>query len=112
MAATATACQAAWLRRILADMKQTQEKSIIIFCDNQSTIAMTKNSVYHSRTRHIETRHHFIRELVANGNVGIDPKPNTNDQIADLFTKPLPPKKFTYLRELLGVGNFYIKGEC
>ena len=65
MVVTAPACQAFWLQRIMDDMNQTQVEATTIYCDNQSTIAMTKNSIYHSRTRHIETRHNFIRELFA-----------------------------------------------
>ncbi|KAG8502460.1 hypothetical protein CXB51_000380 [Gossypium anomalum] len=104
MAVTAAAYQAVWIRRILDDLKQTQVEATTIYCDNQSTIAMTKNLVYHSRTRHIETRHHFIRELVAKGDIKME-YCCTEEQVADLFTKPLSPKKFVYLRELLGVGE-------
>ncbi|KAL0438667.1 UNVERIFIED_CONTAM: Retrovirus-related Pol polyprotein from transposon TNT 1-94 [Sesamum latifolium] len=67
MAVSLAACQAIWLRRILGDMKQHQEKDTTILCDNQSTISMTKNPVHHNRTRHIDTRHHYIRELVNEG---------------------------------------------
>eukprot|EP00252_Welwitschia_mirabilis_P001835 TRINITY_DN11789_c0_g1_i1.p1 TRINITY_DN11789_c0_g1~~TRINITY_DN11789_c0_g1_i1.p1 ORF type:complete len:135 (-),score=21.87 TRINITY_DN11789_c0_g1_i1:11-415(-) len=109
MAVTAVACQAIWMRKILGDIKQTQMEATTIYCDNQSTIAMAKNPVHYNRTRHIETRHHFIRELVRKGEIEYY---STNDQLADLFTKPLQTKKFMYLRELLGVGSFYIKGEC
>ena len=56
MAVTATSFQTVWLRRILDDMNQTQVEATTIYCDNQSTIAMTKNPFYHSRTRQIETR--------------------------------------------------------
>ncbi|GKU96667.1 hypothetical protein SLEP1_g9878 [Rubroshorea leprosula] len=89
----AAACQATWTRRILEDMKQLQVQPTKIFCDNQSTIAMKKNPVFHSRTRHIETRHHFIRELVASGGVEVV-HCNSKDQVADIFTKPLPLDKF------------------
>ena len=103
-AVTSTACQAVWLRRILEDMKQHQPEATIIHCDNQSTIAMTKNPMYHNRTRHIDTRHHFIRELVSKGSIKIL-YCATNEQLADIFTKPVPSDKFFYFRELLGVVN-------
>ncbi|XP_057246814.1 secreted RxLR effector protein 161-like [Beta vulgaris subsp. vulgaris] len=64
VAATSAACEAVWLRRILDDLQQTSEEPTTIYCDNMSAIAMTKNPVFHSRTKHIEIRHHFIRELV------------------------------------------------
>ncbi|KAI9170383.1 hypothetical protein LWI28_027097 [Acer negundo] len=69
MAATSASCQTVWLRRILEDMKQHQKVSTVVHCDNQSTIAMARNSIFHSRTRHVETRHHFIRELVDKGSI-------------------------------------------
>ena len=63
--ATASAtCQIVWLRRILTNLKEKQDEATIMFCDNKSTITMTKNLVFHGRTKHIEIRHHFIRELV------------------------------------------------
>ena len=56
------ACEAIWLRRILSDMQQSEEMPTIIHCDNILAIAMTKNPVFHSRTKHIEIHHHFIRK--------------------------------------------------
>ena len=72
---------------------------------------MTKNPVYHSHSRHIETRHHFIREQVAKGSIKIA-YCSTNEQLVDLFTKALPVANFEYLRNMLGVVNFSIMGEC
>ena len=54
MAATSLVCQAIWLRRIMEDLGQKQEGATDIFCDNQATIAMSKNPVYHGRTKHID----------------------------------------------------------
>ena len=110
MAVTSAACQAVWLRRILEDMKQHQKVSTVVHCDNQSTIAMTRNSVFHNRTRHIETRHHFIRELVDKGSIKMY-YCSTDEQLADILTKPLGSEKFVYFRDMLGVVNFCIKGE-
>ena len=87
-------------------MNQTQVEVITIYCDNQSTIAMTKNLIYHSRTRHIETCYHFLRELVAKEDIKME-YCNTSEQVVDVFIKPLPLKKFMDLRDLLGVGDFY-----
>ena len=64
VSATSAACEAVWLRRILKDLQQKTEDTTTIYCENISAIAMTKNPVFHSRTKHIEIRHHFIRELV------------------------------------------------
>jgi hypothetical protein len=92
---TSTACQAVWLRRILEDMKQHKQEATIIHRDNQSTIAMTKNPMSPSRTRH-----HFIRELVDKGSIKMS-YCGTDDQLTDIFTKPVPSDKFIRFRDML-----------
>ena len=69
MAITTIACQAIHLHRILENMKQPQIKVTTILCDNELTIAMTKNPIYHNHTRQINTHQHFIRELVTKGSI-------------------------------------------
>ncbi|XP_058202737.1 uncharacterized protein LOC131317181 [Rhododendron vialii] len=56
--------QAIWLRRILEDVGEKQGEATPILCDNKFAIVMTKNPIYHSRTKHIAIKHHFIREAV------------------------------------------------
>ena len=102
MAATSAACQTVWLRRILADLKEKQDEATIMFCDNKSTIAMTKNPVFHGRTKHIEIRHHFIRELVAKKEIKLEYR-STEEQVADIFTKAPSREKFFKFRKMLGV---------
>ena len=60
IAATDAVCEAIWLRRLLSDLQQKIKEPTVICCDNMSAIAMTKNPVFHARTKHIELRHHFI----------------------------------------------------
>eukprot|EP00253_Pinus_taeda_P018632 PITA_18632 len=67
VAATAVACQAVWIRRMLRSLCQEQTKGTVILCDNSSAIALSKNSVFHKRTKDIDTKFHYIRELVNNG---------------------------------------------
>ncbi|XP_058004738.1 retrovirus-related Pol polyprotein from transposon RE1 isoform X1 [Hevea brasiliensis] len=110
LSSSEVACQTIWLRRILGDMKLHQKEATTIFCDNQSTIAMTKNPIHHSHARHIDTRHHFIRELVVEGSITIEHY-NSQEQVADLFTKSLSFEKFVYFRDKLGVVDFCIKGK-
>lgn len=97
IAATDAACEAVWLRRILSDVEQKQEAPTTIFCDNNSTIAMTKNPVFHARTKHIELRHHFIRDLVSDKKIQLK-FINTNEQLADGFTKAVSSGKIEQLR--------------
>eukprot|EP00253_Pinus_taeda_P025063 PITA_25063 len=69
VAAIATACQAVWLRRVLRDLSHEQENGTTIYCDNNSAIGLSKNSVFHKRTKHIDTKFHFIHELVNTGEI-------------------------------------------
>ncbi|KAA0058958.1 retrovirus-related Pol polyprotein from transposon TNT 1-94 [Cucumis melo var. makuwa] len=64
-AATLATCQAIWLRRMLTELQHEQEGASVIFCDNKAMISMTKNLTFHSRTKHIDIRFHFIGDLVA-----------------------------------------------
>jgi len=65
----ATMCQAVWMRRMLRDLHHDQEGTTIIFCDNTSAISLSKNYVFHKRTKHIDAKYHFIRELINNGEI-------------------------------------------
>ena len=70
--------------------------------DNQSTIAMAKSSVRHKRTKHIDIKHHFIRETVQTGKITLSYCP-TAEMLADIFTKQLPKTQFEKLRNRLGM---------
>ena len=67
VATTATVCQAVWMRRMLRYLCHEQDKGTTIYCDNSSAITLSKNSIFHKRTKHIDAKFHFIRELVNNG---------------------------------------------
>ncbi|GJV01624.1 hypothetical protein Tco_1335193 [Tanacetum coccineum] len=72
-----------------------------IFCDNTSAIALSNNSVLHSRTKHIDIRYHFIRDHILKGDIELHFVP-TDLQLADIFTKPLAEPSFTTLVAELG----------
>ena len=55
------------LRRILEDIKEKQNEAIDLLCDNKSAIVIAKNYIFHSRTRHIEVKYHFIKEAILDG---------------------------------------------
>ena len=90
-----------WMQKLLHDYGICQEH-LTIYCDNTSAINIFKNPVQHSRTKHIEIRHHFIRELVEDGTLTLE-FIYTDDQKADMFTKPLDSKRFEFLRQNIGV---------
>jgi hypothetical protein len=71
-------------------------------CDSTSAISVAKNLVLHSKTKHIEVRHHFLRDNVEKGMITLIHVP-THDQLADIFTKPLDQATFTRLQGELGV---------
>ena len=73
-----------------------------LFCDNESPIKIADNPVQHSRTKHIEIRHHFIRGHVAKGDIDLF-HVNTEKQLADIFTKPLDEARFRELRHELNI---------
>jgi hypothetical protein len=70
--------------------------------DNQSAIALSKNPVLHDRSKHIDTRFHFLRVCVDEGAVRLA-FVSTQGQLADVLTKALGRTKFQELRELIGV---------
>ena len=78
------------------------QKHLTIYCDNTNAINISKNPTQHSRTKHIEIRHHFIRELIEDGTLTLE-FIHTDDQKADLFTKPLDGRRFEFLRQNIGV---------
>jgi len=88
IAAAYCACQCIWLRRVLKQLCHKGEKSTLIQCDNNSTIKLSKNPVFHGRSKHIDIRFHFLRDLTKDKVVQLS-YCNSQDQVADIMTKPL-----------------------
>ncbi|GJV03887.1 hypothetical protein Tco_1337456 [Tanacetum coccineum] len=93
--------QILWMRSQLKDYGFLFNK-IPLYCDNKSAIALSCNNVQHSRSKHIDIRHHFIREQVENGVVELY-FVETNYQLADILTKALPRERFEFLLPRLGM---------
>jgi hypothetical protein len=70
--------------------------------DNKSAISLCKNPIYHDRSKHIDTQFHFIRDCVEEGRVEVE-HIGTNNQLADILTKPLGKVKFLELQERIGL---------
>nr|GEU44722.1 copia protein [Tanacetum cinerariifolium] len=92
--------QALWMKQALVDYGIRLD-DLPIMCDNRGAIDLSKNPVQHSRTKHINIRHHFLHDNVQKGNISIE-KVSSEDNIADILTKPLKREPFNYLR--LGLG--------
>lgn len=90
-----------WLKRFAEELGFPQD-AVEIFCDSQSAIALSKNAVYHEKTKHVATKYHFIRDLIAAGEVQVV-KISTDYNPADIFTKVLPVFKFREALKLLRV---------
>ncbi|WKA06777.1 hypothetical protein VitviT2T_024661 [Vitis vinifera] len=102
VAAASCACQGVWMRRVLEKLGHSQGKCTTVLCDNNSTIKLSKNPVMHGRSKHIDVRFHFLRDLTREGVVELK-HCGTQEQVADIMTKPLKLDVFLKLRELLGV---------
>ncbi|GKA26501.1 hypothetical protein Tco_0712610 [Tanacetum coccineum] len=96
-----TACQQAlWMKQDLIDY-DVRLDDVPIMCDNKG-VDLSKNPVQHSRTKHIEIRHHFLRDNVQKGHISIEKVPSV-DNIADILTKPLK-RESKNLSNVLGLG--------
>ncbi|GJU98075.1 retrovirus-related pol polyprotein from transposon TNT 1-94 [Tanacetum coccineum] len=95
--------QILWMRSQLTDYGFAFNK-IPLYCDNHSAIALCYNNVQHSRSKHIDIQHHFIREQVEKGVVELY-FVTTDYQLADIFTKALPRERFEFLLPRLGMKN-------
>ncbi|GJR82053.1 hypothetical protein Tco_0152838 [Tanacetum coccineum] len=88
--------QALCMKQVLVDYDIKLDE-IPVLCDIKGSIGLSINPVLHSRTKHIEIRHHFLRDNVQKGNISIE-KVSSEDNIADILTKPLKREPFNLLR--------------
>ena len=88
--------------KILTDLKQKHRGATEIYCDNKSAVAMSKNPVFHGKTKHIKIKYHFDREAEKEKEVDLI-HCNYEEQVADIMTKPLNLDAFLKICDLLGV---------
>ncbi|GJY12055.1 hypothetical protein Tco_0381364 [Tanacetum coccineum] len=103
IAATATATQALWLKRLLSKLTHTQEEKITIQVNNKSAIALMKNPVFHGRSKHIDTKYHFIRECVEKEDIQSRIRLYGEYQKADILHKGIRRINFLFKRQLIGL---------
>ena len=101
VAAASCCAQLLWMRQTLKDYGVTCDK-VPLLCDNQSAIKISLNPVQRSKTKHIDIRHHFIREHIKLGDIEVH-FIHTEEQLADIFTKPLDEARFLELRHELNI---------
>ncbi|WJX48823.1 hypothetical protein P8452_35337 [Trifolium repens] len=90
-----------WLRKFAMELGVKQEK-YVLFCDNQSAIHLSKNSSFHSRSKHIDVRYHWIRDALDSKLMELE-KIHTDDNGSDMLTKVLPRGKFEFCRMEAGL---------
>jgi hypothetical protein len=90
------------MKQTLQDIKIVFEEPTTIHCDNTSAISFSKNPVQHSKSKHIPIKYHYLRDQDENKNIKLEYVP-TQEQVEDIFTKPLSKDVFEYLRKKLGV---------
>ncbi|CAN1339431.1 Retrovirus-related Pol polyprotein from transposon TNT 1-94 [Linum perenne] len=100
VAAGSCSTQILWIRSQLTDYGLSLQTTPLL-CDNASAVNIAKNPVHHSRTKHIDIKFHFLRELVSQGAIDIQFIP-THFQLADIFTKPIKEDQFIQIRRNLG----------
>ena len=103
IAAGSYCTQLLWMKKLLDDYGIPQD-TMCVFCDNTSAINLSKNPVQYSKSKHIEIRYHFIRDLVEERVVCLE-FIHTNNQKVDIFTKPLDGPRFESLRKTIVVGT-------
>jgi hypothetical protein len=90
------------MKKTLQDIQVKYDEPISILCDNTSDISISKNPMMHSKTKHILIKFHFLWEQITENNSKLM-YIGTKEQIANIFTKPLPRETFEYLRHKIGV---------
>ena len=102
VALSSTAQESVWLRRLTVELRSPPKGPTVVFEDNQSAMAMCKSPLFHERSKHIDIKHHFIREQVASSNIKLVYCP-TKEMATDMFTKGLACEQFCTLQSKVGV---------
>ncbi|WJX32793.1 hypothetical protein P8452_21078 [Trifolium repens] len=105
VAGSLAACQANWQQSLLSEMNIIADTTVVLKIDNKSAINLAKNPVSHGKSKHIETRFHFLRDQVTKGKLKLE-YCSTDNQQADILTKAVKRDKFLKLRREMGVVSF------
>jgi hypothetical protein len=103
MAAADAAKEAIWLRRIAADTGLLEQQYVTLLIDNESALRLSKNPENHRGAKHIDIRHHFLRERVVQEKDIKTIRVDTKDNISDILSKPLGRLVFEKFVEAMGM---------
>ena len=101
-AACSASQEAVWLGEMLSLLGYPQDPPPTLWCDNESTVSLTKEAAFSGRSKHIEARYYFVRELVQCKRLKTAHIPG-KDNVADIFTKPLSHEDHSRLTAMLGL---------
>jgi hypothetical protein len=88
-------CEDIWLQKLLTGLFDLEMEATLILCDNQRCIKMTKNQMFHDKSKHIDIRYHYIHDMVQRGAIKLQ-YVSTDEHVVDVFTKPLSRVKFEH----------------
>ena len=90
------------MKRLFGELSEQLQISTL-FCDSQNAIFLTKDHMFHERTKHIDVRYHFVSGIIAHGDIVVS-KVGTQDNLAVMMTKSLPIAKFVHCSNWVGLG--------
>jgi hypothetical protein len=102
MTKSMASCESFWIHKLITSLFDQELEPTVIYCDKQSCIKLSENPVFHDMSKHIEIIYHFIQDRIYKGAVELQ-YVSTNEQVADILTKPLEKAKFVLFRGRLGV---------
>lgn len=91
------------MKRFVRQLGFTQKK-YVLYCDNQRAIHLAKNSTFHAKSKHIDVRYHWIRDVLDAKFLELE-KIHTDDNGSDMMTKALPRGKFETCRSIAGMAT-------
>ena len=90
-----------WLRGLFSELV-SEKGAIVVYCDSQSVIHLTKDQMHHERTKHIDIQYHFVQEVIAQGDAQVH-KIGTKNNPVDMMAKSLQISKFSHFLDLVNI---------
>ncbi|CAL1401965.1 unnamed protein product [Linum trigynum] len=100
-------CEVVWVKRLLHELHIEHPRPVEVYCDNRSAIYIAENPVFHERTKHIEVDCHVVRQFLQSKLIHLSHL-ETENQVADMFTKGLSRHRLLYLLSKLNIHNMYV----